>query len=144
MSLEENKALVRRFVEEGFGQGNLGVIDEVLAPDYVEHNAPPGFDQGIAGVRQALPMFRSAFPDIQITYERQIAEGDWVAGHYTLRGTHQGAFMGLPPTGRRVVVRGMDLIRCANGKIVERWYVDDSLGMMQQLGAIPAPAGAPA
>ncbi len=88
MSAEENKALVRRFVEEGFGQGNLTVIDEVLVPDYIEHDAPPGFDKGIAGVRQALPMFRAAFPDIAISYEQQIAEGDWVAGRYTFRGTH--------------------------------------------------------
>jgi len=144
MSTEANKALVRHFIEEGFGRGNMAVIDEVLRPDYVEHNAPPGFSSGLDGVRQALPMFRSAFPDIQITYDQQIAEGDWVAGRYTLRGTNHGSFMGLPPTGRAVVVYGMDLIRCADGKIAERWYVQDGLSMMQQLGVVPAPAGGPA
>jgi steroid delta-isomerase-like uncharacterized protein len=99
--------------------------------------AVPGLPPGPAGLKPIIAGFRAAFPDLQVTVEDQIAEGDKVVTRYTMRGTHQGAFMGLPPTGKHVTVSGIQIERVVQGQIVEHWRKSDDLGMMQQLGAVP-------
>ena len=140
MSTEQNKVLVRRMVEEVFIQGKTSQADEFLAPDFVEHEElPPGIPSGREGVKQLTDMFRSAFPDFQATIDDIVAEGDKVVIRQTWSGTHKGEFMGVPPTGKSVSFGVIDIIRIAGGKFVEHWGQMDSMGMMQQLGAIPAP-----
>jgi steroid delta-isomerase-like uncharacterized protein len=140
MSTEQNKALVRQMVEEIFSRGNIGRADEFLAPDFVEHEElPPGVPSGREGVKQLATMLRSAFPDLEATVDDVIAEGDRVVIRQTWSGTHKGEFMGIPPTGKSVSIGVIDVIRVAGGKFVEHWGQMDNMGMMQQLGAIPAP-----
>jgi steroid delta-isomerase-like uncharacterized protein len=139
VSVEQNKALIRRFVDEIFNQGRIEAIDELVAPDAVDHAALPGMPPGREGIKRRAAMIRSAFPDFQIIVEDQVAEGDRVAGRYTMRGTHQGDLMGIPPTGKPVSIIAMDVIRVRDGRLVEHWGQIDMLGMMQQLGVVPAP-----
>ena len=136
---EENKSISRRVQEEAFNQGNLAVIDELVAADYVDHDLPPGFPEGQEGFKQLVAMYRAAFPDVQMTIEDVIADGDKVALRWTATGTHQGELMGIPPTNKQVTVTGMDINRLAGGKIAEHWGNFDQMGMMQQLGVIPSP-----
>ena len=136
---EENKSISRRVQEEAFNQGNLAVIDELVAADYVDHDLPPGFPDGPEGYKQLVAMYRAAFPDVQMTIEDVIADGDKVALRWTATGTHQGELMGIPPTNKQVTVTGMDINRLAGGKIAEHWGNFDQMGMMQQLGVIPSP-----
>jgi steroid delta-isomerase-like uncharacterized protein len=135
---EQNKALSRRIAEECFNKGNLAVADEVIAADFVDHSAPPGLAPGVEGFKQLVAMYRNAFPDIRTTIDDVIAEGDKVVIRWTGRGTHKGELMGIAPTGKTVTVTGIGIDRIANGKIVEHWESFDQLGMMQQLGVIPA------
>jgi steroid delta-isomerase-like uncharacterized protein len=138
---EESKAIARRTSDELYSRGNLDVVDEIYAPNAVAHdpNSPEEI-RGPEGIKQLASMFRSAFPDMQVTVEDQIAEGDKVVTRYTVRGTHQGELMGIPPTGNRMEeITGIYMSRISGGKIVEEWYNYDALGMMQQLGVIPAP-----
>ena len=140
MSTEQNKALVRRMVEEVFNRGNTRQVDEFLAVDFVEHEVlPPGVAPGREGVKQLAAMIRSAFPDFKATIDDLIAEGDKVVLRMTWRGTHKGAFMGVPPTGKSVAFGVFDIIRIADGKFVEHWGQMDGMGLMQQLGALPEP-----
>ena len=146
MSEEANKATLRRVPDEVFNQGNLSVVDELFAPDYVMHD--PG-DPGAAlhgyeaFKEQYVGMFRTAFPDLQITIEDQVAEADKVASRYIAQGTHQGELMGIPPTNNRVQVTGTIVSRFTEeGKIAEEWNNFDALGMMQQLGVVPPPGEA--
>ncbi|HYY87259.1 MAG TPA: ester cyclase [Chloroflexota bacterium] len=141
MSPTENKALARRLYEE-FSAGNLTKLDQFLAPNVVNHNPAPGEKPGIEGARQILGMFRAAFPDMRFTVEDQLAEGDKVATRLTVRGTHKGEAWGTPPTGKQVTVTLIDILRITNGKVTERWGNQDDLGLMQQIGAIPAAAQA--
>ncbi len=133
MSAEENKALLRRYIEEVWNQGKLDVIDEILAADYILH-FPAGDIRGPEGYKQFVIMYRTAFPDIQFTVDDQIAEGDKVVTRFTITGTHKGEFMGIPPTGVQVTVTGIVFDRNAGGKILEGWANNDALGMLQQLG----------
>lgn len=138
MSTEDNKELDRRFYEEVINWGNMAVVDELTSPNYVAHD--PGFPQpvrGPEGLKQYFLVFRSAFPDVHMTIEGMIAEGDTVVVRQTARGTHQGNLMGMPPTGKQVMVTGMTMNRIANGKFVESWVNADNLGLLQQLGVIP-------
>ena len=134
---EDNKALNRRFVEEVINQGNTDAIDELIDPGVVDHAAPPGFPTGREGAKQFAAMMRSAFPDLHLTIEDMIAEGDKVVMRSTWSGTHEGEFMGIPATGRRVTVSAIDISRVADGKMVEHWEQSDALGLMQQLGVVP-------
>jgi steroid delta-isomerase-like uncharacterized protein len=137
---EENKALARRFLEEAFNEGNLGVVDEIVASDYVLHDpALPEEIRGPEGVKGFVQMYRSAYPDTDITVEEQIAEGDDVVTRWTGRGTHQGELLGVPPSGNRVEVAGITIDRISGGKFAESWTNYDALGMLQQIGAIPPP-----
>jgi predicted ester cyclase len=140
MSTEENKALIRRFVEEIFNQRNVDAIDRYLADTYVDHVVPPGFPPTRAGFKQLISMFLTAFPDFHYTLEDEIAEGDKVVSRLTARGTQQGEFMGMPPTGKQAAWTEIHIGRLAAGKLVEHWGEQDNLGMLQQLGVIPPPA----
>ena len=140
MSAEQNKALVRQMVEEMFNRGNISVADKFLAPDFVEREElPPGIPSGREGVIQLTAMLRSAFPDFKATIDDIIAEGDKVVIRQTWTGTHKGEFMGIPPTGKSVSIGVIDIIRVAGGKFVEHWGQMDTMGLMQQLGAVPPP-----
>jgi steroid delta-isomerase-like uncharacterized protein len=140
MSAEQNKAVVRQMVEEVFNRGDTSLVDKFLAPDFVEHEElPPGIPRNREGVKQLTAMFRGAFPDFKATIDDLIAEGDKVVIRQTWSGTHKGEFMGIPPTGKRVSFGVIDIIRVAGDKFVEHWGQMDSMGMMQQLGAVPAP-----
>jgi predicted ester cyclase len=134
MSTEDNKAFVRRFYEELHSKKNLAAVDDFIDPNIVDHAVPPGLPGGIEGARQFAGMLLTAFPDHQVTIEDMIAEGDKVVARMTVRGTHQGAFLGIPPTGKHWT----DIIRIAGGKIVEHWNNYDALGLMQQLGVVPS------
>jgi predicted ester cyclase len=140
MSTEQNKALVRQLVEEVINQGNISMIDEFLIPDFVEHEElPPGIPPGREAPKVLFTMLRSAFPDLKATIEHLIAEGDEVVLHMTWTGTHEGEFMGIPPTGKRISINVIDILGIAEGKFVEHWGVMDSMAMMHQLGVVPAP-----
>ena len=140
MQPQENKAIIRRFLEEIFAGGNLELVDELFAPNFVLHDpSVPQEVRGPEGIRQYITMYRTAYPDTHFTIEDQIAEGDRVVTRWTGQGTHQGELMGIPPTGRRVTVTGIEVDRIAGGKIEETWISYDALGMMQQLGVIPSP-----
>lgn len=143
MSAEANKALVRRLVEE-INRRNLAAIDTLLAPDFVDHSAPPGHAPGPEGFRQSIGMFVGAFPDFQWTIDDLLAEGDKVVLRVTARGTHRGELMGIAPTGKAVTVTGIAIFRVADGTIAEEWVNRDLLGLLQQLGAVPGPAPATA
>ena len=140
MSTEQNKELARRIVEEIFNQGNIGLTDELLASDFIEHEElPPGMPHDREGVKQITIMFRNAFPDFHATIDGIVAEGDTVVIRQTWSGTHEGEFMGIPPTGKSVSFGVIDMIRIAEGACLEHWGQMDSMRMMQQLGAIPTP-----
>jgi steroid delta-isomerase-like uncharacterized protein len=139
MSIEENKALIRRLTQAQ-DAGDLAALDGLYAPDVVGHGGPPGIPEGLAGVKQFIAMLRAAFPDARTAVEDLVAEGDRVATRWTGTGTNSGSFMGLPPSGKRTTVTGIDIYRIADGKVVEHWSEWDALGLMQQLGVIP-PSG---
>ena len=140
MQTEQNKALFRKFAEEVFNRGNMSAIDELVAPDFVEHEElPPGIQPGLEGLKQMTMMFRSAFPDFKTTIDDMIAEGDKVVVRMTWRGTHKGEFMSMPPSGKSVSFGVIDIVRFAGDKFVEHWGLMDSTSMMQQLGSVPAP-----
>ena len=138
---EENKAIVRGIIED-FNHGHLDSVVELSAPDLINHSAPPGVPPTREGWKQLLAMFKTGFPDIHFQIEQLIAEGDLVMVRFTGHGTHQGELMGIPATGREVAFSGVVILRFANGKMVERWEQFDMMGMMTQIGAIPALAGA--
>jgi steroid delta-isomerase-like uncharacterized protein len=138
MSNENNKTIARRFFLEAFSEGKLELLDRLLAADYVDHNAPPGTPPGVESIRYLVSTFRTAFPDVQFTVEDQVAEGDKVVTRYTFRGTHQGELFGIPATGKAVVFPGISIYRMQAGKMQEAWVNYDMMGMMQQLGVIPA------
>lgn len=136
MSTDENKDLVRRFIESGWNQLNPEVVDQYVAADMIDHS---GRGSGREAVRQAVRLFAAAFPDWHTTIEDLIAEGDKVVMRGVASGTHAGTFMGIPATGARVTVPGIHIMRIEDGKIVEHWAQGDYLGMMRQLGAVPPP-----
>ena len=139
MSTEVNKASMRRFYEEAFNKKNRAAIDEFIDPTQVDHAAPPGTPGGLEGARQTVTMYLTAFTDLYFTVEDFIAEGDKVVARLTVRGTQQGVFMGIPPTGKHATVTAIDINRMVGGKSVEHWLNIDMLGLLQQLGVIPAP-----
>ena len=145
---EQNKALARRSIEEIWNQGKLAVIDELVASDATFHDpsVPGGKFTGPQGMKQFVQIYRGAFPDIRLTINDQIAEGEEVVTRWTATGTHSGELMGIAPTNKRATVTGVDIDRYQGGKVVEAWASYDMLGLLQQLGVVPtlAPAGATA
>ena len=138
MSTAQNKVLVRRFLDEVISKASLAVADELCAANFAWHGAGVADVPDLATFKQLLPAFFAAFPDLTVTPEDLVAEGDRVVARYTWRGTHRGEFQGLSPTGRNVTVRGVGIFRIASGKIVEEWWQEDLLGLLRQLEAIPA------
>ena len=139
MSAEDNKALVRRFVDEVQSGGNTDLIDEICSAEFVNHSAPPGIPTDCEGIKIVTAMFRGAFPDSYFTVEDMIAEGDKVVTRKTFHGTHEGEFIGIPPSGRSVSMGLIDIVRISEGRVVEHWSMGDTLGMMRQLGVVPQP-----
>jgi len=136
----ENKAQFRRSYEEMFNQGNLAVVDELIAPDFVNHEALPGKNRGPESMRGLITWLRSAFPELHFTIEELVAEGDTIVGRVTMSGTHLGPFQGIPPTGRSFQQAQVHFVCFRDGKGIEHRAVRDDLGLMRQLGVIPAPA----
>jgi steroid delta-isomerase-like uncharacterized protein len=132
---EANVATFRRAIEEGWNRGNLAAIDELFAPDFVEHQA--GIAPGRDGVKRSIRSLRAAFPDLHLVVEDAIADGDrvWLRLHAT--GTHDGPFMGMPGTGRPFEITVIDIARVVDGRLVEHWGVADRLSLVQQLGLAP-------
>lgn len=135
---EANKELVRRFVKGAQEGGDMALVDECVAADFVDHSAIGGLPPNRDGVKLFFTAFRTAFPDVKITIHDQIAEGDKVVTRKTLAGTHRGDFMGIPPTGRPISLQVIDVLRVVGGKITDHWTVVDQMGLLQQLGVIPA------
>ena len=140
MATEDNKTLMRRFYEEVMNQKNLAAIDDFLAPTFVNHSALQlgMLGGGIEEVKQYVSMILTTFPDLYYTVEDMIAEGDKVVARLTVSGTQQGAFLGIPSTGKHATITDIEIFRIANGKAVENWVQADFLGLLQQLGVVPA------
>jgi predicted ester cyclase len=140
MSAEENKAIVRRFMEEAFGGGKPELVDDLLDPDFVRYDPyiEAGEVRGTQAVKDNIVWFRNAFPDLTCTVEELVAQGDKVVSRWTLRGTHRGDFFGVAPTGNRVEFTGIQIDRFDEGaKIVEERAEFDLLGALRQVGAVP-------
>jgi steroid delta-isomerase-like uncharacterized protein len=137
MSTEQNKAVIRRIFDEAFNKGNLKVADELLTDNWVYHGSEGMDFKGRAGFTQFLTMYRTAFPDTNITVDDMIAEGDKVASVCTYTGTFKGAMMGIPPTGKQCTGKIIAVSRFVNGREAEVLEVTDMLSMFQQLGVIP-------
>ena len=138
---EEVKAGIRRFYDEVINGGRLEVIDELLAPDFVEHQEFPGLEPNRDGVKKFFAIWREAFPDTTASIDLLVAEGDLGAVYGTWTGTHQGEFMGIEPTGKKIALPVADFGRFRDGLCVEHWGAQDSGLLMQQLGVAPAMAG---
>lgn len=140
---QQNKALIRRAVDEVWNRGNYAALAEIVANDFVVHMPTPADDiRGRDGVTHFFVALREAFPDLRFTVEDQIADGDRVVTRWTASGTHTGAFQGIPPTGTQVRLTGIDIDRIADGKVLECWTSGDDLGLLRQLGMVPRPAQA--
>jgi steroid delta-isomerase-like uncharacterized protein len=134
---EQNKAQIRRVIEEVYNRGDLGLVDELAASDLVIHASSQEI-HGREGAKQYVAALRAGFPDLHFTVQDQIAEGDKVVTRWTARGTHRGEFQNVPATGREIRLVGADIDRVIGGKVVECWAHVDELGLMRQLGAIEA------
>ena len=139
MSAENNKAVVRRVFEEVINKGNLNVADELIFSDYDYRSPGSPESRGPEGFKQLITMYRTAFPDLHLDVDELIAEGDTVVARWTGRGTHQAELMGIAPTGKQVTVSGVVITHFRGDKAAEDWELIDTLGMLQQLGAVPAP-----
>jgi predicted ester cyclase len=145
MSAEQNKAISRRIPVEVFEQGRVAVVDEICAPDMIEHGTPPpGIPQGREGIKAIALALRKGFPDIKYKLDHQIAEGDFVASYVTVSGTHKGEIFGMPATGKRAEWAEAHFVKVVNGKLTEHWGVQDQLGMLRQLGLAPDRQAMPA
>jgi steroid delta-isomerase-like uncharacterized protein len=133
-----SRTTIQRFVEEVLNQKRLAVVDEIVAEDFVELDPFPGQAQGRLGLKEVLGMFFSGFPDMHWVIEEQIAEGDKVMTRFTWTGSQKGAFLGIPATGKQVKVNGVVIDHVVDGRLVDSRILMDSMGMMQQLGVLPA------
>ena len=138
MSIEENKTIVLRSFQ-GFDKGDLNELQESTASNFVDHNPLPGQAPGVAGIKQASSVYRKAFPDAKVIIEDLIAEKDEVVIRWTGRGLHKGEFLGIPPSGRSVEMRGISIFRVVNGKIAEQWSELNLFDIMLQIGSISLP-----
>lgn len=141
MTVEENLEMFRRVMEEGFSEGNLNALDEVMSPDFIENEAGPGEGRGLEGVKDIVRMLRTAFPDLHATIEDSFAAGDMICARVTFRGTNTGELQGMPPTGKEAVWGAIDVCRFADGRMAEHWGQIDRLGLLEQLGATATRSG---
>jgi steroid delta-isomerase-like uncharacterized protein len=135
MSAEQNKAILRQ-AYDAINRNDLDALDELVASDITDHDPAPGQGPGLEGVKGYFSSLHAAFPDVHMDVEDMIAEGDKVVAQVSVSGTHQGEFVGIAPTGNRVTITGIDILRITDGKVVEHWGRFDDLGMMQQLGVM--------
>jgi steroid delta-isomerase-like uncharacterized protein len=143
VSAEQHKAMICRFYDEVWNNGNLDVADEIFADDYVRHDLRPGTaPPGPEGQKAVASLFRAAFPDVHLTVNLMVADQETVVARWTMAGTQRGAWGGIAPTGKSISFAGVNIFRFAAGKVVEIWNHRDDLGLMQQLGA-PVHAGYP-
>ncbi|MBO0790033.1 MAG: ester cyclase [Ktedonobacteraceae bacterium] len=133
MTRESNIAALERF-NDAVDRGDFQALDEVVAPGAIDHDPAPGQAPGLEGIRQFFTGLHTSFPDLKISVEQVVADGDYVAIAYTITGTQQGRFLGLAPTGKHIQARGVEIGKFANGKLIERWGSSDQLGILQQLG----------
>jgi len=135
---EQNKVIVRRLFEELWNKGNLSVADQLFSPNYAHHDpSTPDFGRGPESERKRATLYRTAFPDLQLTIEDIIAEGETVMARWSCRGTHKGDLSGISPTGKQFTISGVTIARLTNGKLAEGYVNWDALGLMQQLGVAP-------
>jgi len=135
----ETKGIARRFFEEAFNSGNLDVVDELASPELVNHDAAlPEPTVGTEAAKASIRAYREAFPDLRISIELQVAEGEYVTTRWSARGTHQGDLMGMPATEKQATVTGITIDRIVDGLVVESWTNWDTFGMLVQLGAVPS------
>ena len=135
---ETNKTVVRRLFEEVWNKGNLLVTDELFAPNYVHHDSStPDVGRGPESEKKRATLYRTAFPDLRLTVEDIIADGETVMARWSCRGTHKGDLSGIAPTGKQFTISGVSIARIAGGKLAEGWINWDALGLMQQLGVVP-------
>ena len=140
---DQNKDLARRFYDEVVSAGKVEAIDELCAQDFVDHEEGlPGTPDGIEGVRAFVGIMRGAFPDLKASVEDVLEDGDKLAVRVRFTGTHDGDFAGIPASGRKIDMVTIDIVRVVDGKAVEHWGVTDNMALMQQIGAVPAPAPA--
>ena len=137
MSTEENKAIVRRFFELGPSSGDMNAANALLDPNFALHTPLPSAP-GIQGINDVVTTCRAAFEHLNVTVEDMVAEGNKVTARFTARGIHKGQFMGLPPTGKSITMTGIEIFRIENCKIAELWGEANMLGLMEQLGIVPA------
>jgi predicted ester cyclase len=139
MTIAANKACIRQYIEQVWGQANDTADQGLLAPDYVDHTPPPGIAPDRAGHRENLRIFRTAFPDAQFSIDDLIGEGDTVVARWAMHATQQGPFYRIPTTNRRCTLTGIDIYRLVGGRIREVWHEQDVLGMLRQLSLIHLP-----
>ena len=139
MSTETNKAVVHRYVEEGYNAANMAVIDELFATDFLNHDPSAPTVRDLEGLKQLILAQHAAFADVRTTIDDLVADGDKVVKRFSVRGTHTGDFNGIPATGKQFTLEGIDILRLMDGKIQEIWIGYDMLGVLQQLGVMPQP-----
>ena len=139
---DANMVLMNRLYTEVVNQGHLDLIDVICAENFVEHEESPGLPSNREGVKEMFKMLRAAFPDLKFNVDFMLAKEDKVVTYLTMTGTQKGTFMDMPASGKKILVKTIDIVRFADGKAIEHWGVTDSMTMMQQLGAVPdKPAG---
>jgi steroid delta-isomerase-like uncharacterized protein len=135
--MADNKELARRWFSEVMSEGKTEVIDELCSPDFVDNNPFPGTSPDLAGIKDFVAQIRAAFPDLQMTADDLIVEGDRLAVRSTMRGTHEGDFMGIAASGKKVEVSNFDFVRFENDQAAEHWGAIDTGALMEQLGVAP-------
>ena len=128
---------LRGFYDQVFNTGNMAAADKFVAPNYVEHTPFPGQPPTLAGLKKGFTQYRNAFPDIHFVVKDVIVQGDKAVARWTMTGTHKGAFMGIAPTGKKVTMEGVDIVRIVHGKAVEHWGYENDLSLMQQISPSP-------
>ena len=139
MSTVQGKSIIHRVLDEAFTQGNLAVVDELVAPNGISHHSSWGTPANRMGLKQLIAMLRTAFPNLSCTVEDEITQDNKVAAHWKIRGTQTGIFLGNPPTSKPIVVEGLIYVWIANEQIIESWLMIDQMSVLQQLGLVPPP-----
>ena len=139
MSTEQNKSIVRRWIEEGWNTGNMAIVDQLYAPNFTQHEPAPETVNSSHALKQYVSAYRTAFPDLNFSIEDLIAEEDKVVWRFKSAGHQNGPFMGIPASGKTGGITGIVIFRLENSRIVEAWVNIDALGLLQQLGVIPMP-----
>jgi hypothetical protein len=141
MNIEENKALYRRWIEEGWNSGDAAkaeaAVDAFFSPAYYDHGVPPGFPRTIEAPKRGIAMYLGAFEDLHVEIEHLVGEGDMVVAHVRFTGIHKGKFAGAEPSGKEISFPAFDMVQIVDGKIVDHWFVGEFLAMMRQIGAMP-------